>query len=170
MRFNDPRLSYPPKLKPLSNGAMLPPQYRTKLASRPKQRTSSSGLEPSPRASAKADRLEKGSQRHPWLSTAARLTGRHHPVVVIRDQVVSKPSVDRYTSSYSWLGDRLLPVARCHTSIGRPSGARVLVSISSNHQRHELAALSSAAGASKHNAEASMLSYQHNCSERRRMQ
>uniref|UniRef100_V5E461 POP1 C-terminal domain-containing protein n=1 Tax=Kalmanozyma brasiliensis (strain GHG001) TaxID=1365824 RepID=V5E461_KALBG len=162
VRVNDPRLSYPPKLKPLSTDADASSE-----ASKDTEEVKSDELF---WMGAKPPRFSKGeidSRRALNTISGSRLQPDSRddavPVVIVRDRVVQKPSVDRYTLIVprGWGMAFFLSLVATHQS-GASSGARVLGQHQLKHQRLELAALSSAAGTSKQGAEAGMLSYPHN--------
>ncbi len=163
VRVNDPRLSYPPKLKTLSTG------------SEGKQEASAfeSAIAQNDELfwhGASTPRFSKGeidSRRALNGIPGARLTPDSRddiiPVVVIRDRLVQKPQMDRYTliAPRGWGTAFFLSLVATHQS-GASSGARVLGQHQLKHQRLELAALSSASNAQRDGAEASILSYPHN--------
>ncbi|KAJ1037375.1 hypothetical protein NDA10_007660 [Ustilago hordei] len=163
-RVNDPRLSYPPKIRPLSTA-------QDSKADAPDIPTSQSV----PRdelfwAGAKPPRFSKGeidSRRALNPIPGARLTPDSRddiiPVVVLRDILVQKPQMDRYTLIVprGWGTAFFLSLVATHQS-GASSGARVLGQHQLKHQKLELAALSSSSGTQKIGVEAGMLSYPHN--------
>ena len=161
VRVNDPRLSYPPKLKPLST------QQEPK---NDKQTLDICQGDELLWLGAKTPRFSKGeidSRRALNGIPGARLQPDSRddvvPVVLIRDQLVRKPQMERYTLVVprGWGMAFFLSLVATHQS-GASSGARVLGQHQLKHQRLELAALSSSSGAQKDGAEAGLLSYPHN--------
>ena len=117
VQVNDPRLTYPPKLKPLPTDAGAAANDASCVSS-----TTSNlfwtGADP--------PRYSKGqidSRRALNIVPGARLQPESHddmvPVVLIRDQLVQKPSIDRFTLVVprGW-GTAFFPIPRCHASIG----------------------------------------------------
>ncbi|SPO26755.1 related to Ribonucleases P/MRP protein subunit POP1 [Ustilago trichophora] len=158
VRVNDPRLSYPPKLKPLSTDQDA--------------KTDAEALHTSDLfwQGATPPRFSKGeidSRRALNAIPGARLQPDSRddviPVVIIRDALVQKPAMDRYTLIVprGWGTAFFLSLVATHQS-GASSGARVLGQHQLKHQRLELAALASSAGVQKEQAQADLLSYPHN--------
>ncbi|TKY84861.1 hypothetical protein EX895_005941 [Sporisorium graminicola] len=165
VQVDDPRLSYPPKLKPLSSNASAPSQSVANGSSTVESFTNTlfwRGANP-PRFS----KGEIDSRRARNIVPGARLQPESPddtaPVVVIRDQLVQKPSVDRFTLIVprGWGTAFFLSLVATHQS-GASSGARVLGQHQLKHQRLELAALASSAVAQKQAAKADLLSYPRN--------
>ncbi|CBQ73683.1 related to Ribonucleases P/MRP protein subunit POP1 [Sporisorium reilianum SRZ2] len=166
VQVNDPRLSYPPKLKPLPSDAGP--------SSKPTAKDDSPVAPPSNDLfwlGANPPRFSKGeidSRRARNIVPGARLQPESRddtvPVVVIRDQLVQKPLVDRFTLVVprGWGTAFFLSLVATHQS-GASSGARVLGLHQLNHQRLELSALSSpAVAAQKQATKAELLSYPRN--------
>lgn len=162
VQVNDPRLSYPPKLKPLSSDAGAP--------SKPAKDSIDASSNDLFWMGANPPRFSKGeidSRRARNILPGARLQPESSddtvPVVVIRDQLVQRPSMDRFTLIVprGWGTAFFLSLVATHQS-GASNGARVLGQHQLKHQRLELAALSSSAAAHKQVAKADLLSYPRN--------
>lgn len=164
VQVNDPRLSYPPRLKPLSTEVTASSRVANTLSS---QESSGDNLF---WMGADPPRFSKGeidSRRALNIIPGARLKPDTRdnivPVVLIRDRLVQNPSLDRFTLIVprGWGLAFFMSLVATHQS-GASSGARVLGQHQLKHQRLELAALSAAAGAKNQKAKADMLSYPHN--------
>ncbi|SNX84952.1 related to Ribonucleases P/MRP protein subunit POP1 [Melanopsichium pennsylvanicum] len=164
VHVNDPRLSYPPKLKILST-TMQEPALNFTSAPSPQDHDSLFTMGSTP------PRFSKGeidSRRALNPIPGARLVPDSRddiiPVVIIRDQLVAaKPSMDRFTLVVprGWGMAFFLSLVTTHQS-GASSGARVLGQHQLKHQRLELAALASSRDRTKEGSEAGLLSYPHN--------
>lgn len=158
VRVNDPRLSYPPKLKPLSTHQ----DAKTDEGAPHTTDLFWQGATP-PRFS----KGEIDSRRALNAIPGARLQPDSRddviPVAIVRDALAQKPVMDRFTLIVprGWGTAFFLSLVATHQS-GASSGARVLGQHQLKHQRLELAALSSSAGVQKEQAQADLLSYPHN--------
>ncbi|KAJ9479756.1 Ribonucleases P/MRP protein subunit POP1 [Pseudozyma hubeiensis] len=164
VEVNDPRLSYPPKLKPVQPSANTSSALVNETASKASSKDKLFWMGATP------PRFSKGeidSRRALNIVPGARLQPDSRddvvPVVIIRDHVVQSPSIDRFTLVVprGWGTAFFLSLVATHQS-GASSGARVLGQHQLKHQRLELAALSAAVGAKTLAARADMLSYPHN--------
>ncbi|GAC75132.1 ribonucleases P/MRP protein subunit [Moesziomyces antarcticus T-34] len=159
VRVSDPRLSYPPKLKPVATTQCSAgdPAKATGDADSDRDDLFWTGAQPPTFSKGEID-----SRRALNAIPGARLQPDSRddvvPVVVMRDRLAGK--VDRYmlVVPRGWGTAFFLSLVATHQS-GASSGARVLGQHQLRHQKLELAAQAQAAG--EHTA-ASMLSYPHN--------
>lgn len=165
---NDPRLSYPPKLKPLTTNE----NDATSVSKSPHLLLQAEDLRKDGLfwCGSSPPRFSKGeidSRRALSAKPGARLQPDSRddivPAVVIRDRLVQKPQMDRFTLIVprGWGLAFFLSLVATHKS-GASCGARVLGQHQLKHQRLELAALSSSGSTQKDESKAAMLSYPHN--------
>lgn len=164
VEVNDPRLSYPPKLKPVQPSANTSSALANETASKASSTDRLFWMGATPPHFSKG---EIDSRRALKIVPGARLQPDSRddivPVVIIRDHLVQTPSIDRFTLVVprGWGTAFFLSLVATHQS-GASSGARVLGQHQLKHQRLELAALSAAVGAKMPAGKADMLSYPHN--------
>ncbi|GAC99072.1 hypothetical protein PHSY_006669 [Pseudozyma hubeiensis SY62] len=164
VQVNDPRLSYPPKLKPIHSAAKTSSESKNEAAL---EAPSTDKLFWTGATPPRFSKGEIDSRRAFNVVPGARLQPDSRddivPVVIIRDHLVQTPSIDRFTLIVprGWGTAFFLSLVATHQS-GASSGARVLGQHQLKHQRLELAALSAAVGAKMPAAKADMLSYPHN--------